>query len=240
MMMKLRITKSCRPLRGLDACSHHIPGVPLRSTPGSILPPAPQAENVKIRFAPKLRVMTRLCGLWKITCKPRSETLGFMSHIKSKPAFALRSSSGFAVCLIFVFWLLSFASAQDAQNESPENELKHGKYQSAILSFTKALQANPKDGKAQMGLLQAHLETGQYAEVEAGAKKFLALGGNEAQSRLMLGEVYSTTGRYAEAIGEFEKASDLAKKADQNPSPQNRPTQNRATQNPASQNPASK
>src|SRR5215467_1096906 len=126
-----------------------------------------------------------------------------MSHIKSKPAFALQSSSRFAICLIFVFWLLSCASAQDAQNESPEGELKHGKYQSAILSFSKLLQANPKDGKAQKGLLQAYLETGQYAEAETSAKKFLAAAGNEAQSgqaslasqaRLMLGEVYAATG----------------------------------------------
>jgi tetratricopeptide (TPR) repeat protein len=131
----------------------------------------------------------------------------------------LNIKSKFAICLVFVFWLLSCASAQDAQTESPEDELKHGKYQSAILSFTKTLQAAPKDGKAQKGLLQAYLETGQYAEAEAGAKKFLALGGNEAQSRLMLGEVYAATGRYAEAIGEFGKASEIAKKADQTPPP---------------------
>jgi cellulose synthase operon protein C len=137
-----------------------------------------------------------------------------MSHIKSKPAFALQSSSGIAICLIFVFWLLSCASAQDAQNESPEDELKHGKYQSAMLSFTKALQANPKDGNAQKGLLQVYLETGQYSDAESNAKKFLALGGNEAQSRLMLGEVYATTGRYADAIGEFGKAAEIAKKAE--------------------------
>jgi len=142
-----------------------------------------------------------------------------MSHTKSKPAFALRSTSGIAICLIFVFWLLSCASAQDAQNESPEDELKHGKYQSAIISFTKMLQAAPKDGKAQKGLLQAYFETGQYAEAETSAKKFLALGGNEAQSRLALGEVYATTGRYAEAIGEFEKASEVAGKADEKPAP---------------------
>jgi tetratricopeptide (TPR) repeat protein len=145
-----------------------------------------------------------------------------MSHIKSNPASALRSSSRFAICLICVLWLLSCASAQDAQNDSPEDELKHGKYQTAILSFTKLLQADQKDGKAQKGLLQAYLETGQYAEAEANAKKFLALGGNEAQSsqaRLMLGEIYATTGRYAEAIGEFEKASEIAKKADQKPAP---------------------
>src|SRR4029453_2190344 len=155
-----------------------------------------------------------------------TEIVTLMSRIKSKSIFALRLSSGFAICLIFVFWLLSCASAQDAQNESPEDELKHGKYQSAILSFTKMLQANPKDGKAQKGLLQAYLETGQYAEAEANAKKFIATGGAEAQSsqasqvsqaRLMLGEVYAATGRYAEAIGEFEKASEVAGKADEKP-----------------------
>jgi hypothetical protein len=30
-----------------------LPGVPLRSTPGSILTPAPQADNVKIHFSQK-------------------------------------------------------------------------------------------------------------------------------------------------------------------------------------------
>lgn len=130
-----------------------------------------------------------------------------------KPMLTIKSK--FAICLVFIFWLLACASAQDARNESPEDELKHGKYQSAILSFTKTLQANPKDGNAQKGLLQAYLETGQYAEAEANVKKFLALGGNEAQSRLALGEVYAATGRYAEAIGEFGKASEIAKKADQ-------------------------
>src|SRR5262245_28458531 len=131
--------------------------------------------------------------------------------------YMLNVKSKFAICLIFVFWLLSCASAQDGQNESPEDELKHGKYQSAILAFTKQLQANPKDGKAQKGLLQAYLETGQYAEVESNAKKFLSARENEAQSRLMLGEVYAVTGRYAEAIGEFEKASRLTNKDEQKP-----------------------
>ena len=146
-----------------------------------------------------------------------SQNKKFMSHINSKPAFAFRSSSRLSICLIFVFWLLACASAQDAQNESPGDELKRGKYQPAILSFSKQLQANPKDGKAQKGLLQAYLETGQYAEVETSAKKFLSARENEAQSRLMLGEVYAITGRYAEAISEFEKASQLGAKAEQKP-----------------------
>src|SRR5262245_65402152 len=117
--------------------------------------------------------------------------------------FMLNNKSKFAICLIFIFWLLSCASAQDAQNESPEDELKHGKYQSAIISFTKMLQAAPKDGKAQKGLLQAYFETGQYAEAETSAKKFLAIGGNEAQSRLALGEGYVTKGRKDGALGGF-------------------------------------
>jgi hypothetical protein len=42
---------------------HQIPGVPLRSTPGSTLPPAPQAENVNIKFAQKMCVLTNQTGL---------------------------------------------------------------------------------------------------------------------------------------------------------------------------------
>src|SRR6266511_4377508 len=53
MIMKWRITKSCRPLRGLDVWLRPLPGVPLRSTPGSILPPAPQSEDVNIHFVKK-------------------------------------------------------------------------------------------------------------------------------------------------------------------------------------------
>jgi hypothetical protein len=33
--------------------AHHIPGVPLRSTSGSILQPAPQAEDANIHLAQK-------------------------------------------------------------------------------------------------------------------------------------------------------------------------------------------
>ncbi|HEY6403505.1 MAG TPA: tetratricopeptide repeat protein, partial [Blastocatellia bacterium] len=181
--------QNCRPLRGL------------RSFATALLGLTPQA------------LLYRLLRRLKVE---------FMSHIKLKPAFALGSFSGLAICLVFVLWLLACASAQDAQNESPEDALRHGKYQSAIASFTKALQADPKNGNAQKGLLQALLETGKYAEAEMHAEKFLALGGNEAQSsqvRLMRGEIYAATGRYAEAISEFGKASEIAKKADQAPEP---------------------
>jgi len=136
-----------------------------------------------------------------------------MLKFKSKLSNALRPfPAPFAVCLLTLFWLLSCASAQDSPIDAAEAELKQGKYPSAILSFTKLLQSNPKDERAQKGLLQAYLETGQYTEAERDAKKFLAARDHEAQSRLMLGEVYAVTGRYAEAIVEFEKASQAAQK----------------------------
>lgn len=90
--------------------------------------------------------------------------------------------------------------------EAAEAELKSGKYQAAITSFTRLLQTSPNEARAQRGLLQAFLETGQYDAAERDAKRFLGTKGNEAQARLMLGEVYAVTGRYNEAIAEFEKA----------------------------------
>jgi hypothetical protein len=72
MMMKWRMTKSCRPLCGLDAYLRHIPGVPLTLHPrlyaaarirglrtrqnvgnDKRIKPAPQAENVKSHFVQK-------------------------------------------------------------------------------------------------------------------------------------------------------------------------------------------
>src|SRR5262249_46588536 len=37
MMMKWRMTKSCRPLRGLDVFLRHIPGVPPSASPQALL-----------------------------------------------------------------------------------------------------------------------------------------------------------------------------------------------------------
>src|SRR5262245_39156436 len=59
--------------------------------------------------------------------------------------------------------------------------------------------------------LKAYLETGQYAEVERRAKDCLRVKRNEAQTRLVLGEVYAITGRYKEALTEFEKARETDK-----------------------------
>src|SRR5262245_33007061 len=98
------------------------------------------------------------------------------------------------ICLIFLL-LISCAAAQNHTIEAAEEELQQGKYSAAITSFTRLLQANPNDAAAQKGLLQAYIETGQYAEAERDAKKFLGVKANEPQMqlmlRLMLGEVYA-------------------------------------------------
>src|SRR5262245_26961055 len=60
--------------------------------------------------------------------------------------------------------------------------------------------------QAQAQDLKSYLETGQYTEAERRDKDFLGFKENEAQTRLVLGEVYAITGRYKEALTEFEKA----------------------------------
>lgn len=101
---------------------------------------------------------------------------------------------------------LACVSARSQDIESAEEELRQGRYSAAMAAFNRILQGDPKDSRAQWGLVQANLETGQYAEAERQARKFLAAGGNEPQSRLLLGEILAITGRYREAIAEFEKA----------------------------------
>lgn len=110
---------------------------------------------------------------------------------------------------------LACVSAQDQDSEAAQTELKQGKYSAAIASFTKLLQADPKDADAQKGLLTAYLETGQYKEAEREARKFLAAAEAPLSTRLLLGEVLAISGRYNEAIAEFaraEKAEETAVK----------------------------
>ncbi|MBA3438302.1 MAG: tetratricopeptide repeat protein, partial [Pyrinomonadaceae bacterium] len=108
-------------------------------------------------------------------------------------------------CLVLAVCLLSGATQIFAQG-SAEQDLKQGNYAAAIKVFNTQIATNPKDQTAQAGLLQALYETGQYAEVEQSAKKFL-IASSASQARLWLGEAYAATGRYREAIGEFERAS---------------------------------
>jgi tetratricopeptide (TPR) repeat protein len=139
-----------------------------------------------------------------------------MSNTILKLLFFKRSASALlAISILTLFLCLACVSAHQVTLESAEDELKGGKYSAAITSFTNLLQANPKDERAQRGLLRAYLETGKYAEAEAEAKKFLAKGApsESLSARLALAEVMATTGRYAASIAEFEKVSQAVEKA---------------------------
>lgn len=120
-----------------------------------------------------------------------------------------------AVCrsLLSLSFLVAFlivcacVAAQETTIESAEEELKQGKYDSAITQFNKLLTAKADDEQAQQGLLRAYLETGKYTETEAIAKKYLASKPTNNAARLALAEVEALTGRYAEAIKDFERVS---------------------------------
>ena len=129
-----------------------------------------------------------------------------------KCIMGLKMSRKLLLCLVLLTCsaaltvALSCVSARSQDIESAEEELRQGKYTAAIAAFNKLLQADPKDARAQWGLIQSYLETGQYADAERQAKKFLPIKENEPQTRLLIGEIYAITGRYQEAIVEFEKA----------------------------------
>jgi cellulose synthase operon protein C len=123
-------------------------------------------------------------------------------------SFFCNSSIFPAVCFI-CFSLISCAAAQTQTIDSAEEELKKGNYSPAITTFKRLLEVDLSDARAQRGILQAYLETGQYPEAEREARRFQGTKGDEGQvefAHMVLGEVYSITGRYNEAIAEFEKA----------------------------------
>lgn len=139
-----------------------------------------------------------------VSFKARRTIMSLMIHSKfSKYRFAALLT---VFCLSGIVFFLACAMAQSQTIDDAEEELLRGKYSAAITSFTRLLQADPNDARAQRGLLQAHLETGQYAEVEKEARRFLGVKENEAQARLMLGEALTRTGRVSEAMSEFDKA----------------------------------
>src|SRR4026208_1643756 len=61
-----------------------------------------------------------------------------------------------------------------AQTQTGIAELNRGDYENAAKLLSARLASNPNDAVAQTALLRVYLETGRYAETEAGARKFLA------------------------------------------------------------------
>ncbi len=125
----------------------------------------------------------------------------------------LRLSLLLLLCLSAAFIVLgACVAAQEVTIESAEDELKQGKYPSAIAQFNRLLTSNANDERAQYGLLRAYLETGKYSEIETTAKKLLTGKADNHRARLLLAEVFALTGRYSEAISEYERVSRAADK----------------------------
>jgi tetratricopeptide (TPR) repeat protein len=114
---------------------------------------------------------------------------------------------------ITLILLVSFAvAAQDSALERGQVLLAHGAYKEAIAHFNTMLEKPGEDAlEAQVLLLRALTETGDYAGAEKRAKEFLAKQPTEARLRIALGNVMMETGRYNEAAVEFERATKTAK-----------------------------
>ncbi|MFM8395571.1 MAG: tetratricopeptide repeat protein, partial [Acidobacteriota bacterium] len=102
------------------------------------------------------------------------------------------------------------ANDQDA-TEGPLSrglaELRAGRYAAAISALSTILRDNPRESAAQVGLLRALLETGQYREAEMNARRFLALPEPDPELWLLLAEALVATGRDREALPMLESVT---------------------------------
>ena len=112
------------------------------------------------------------------------------------------------VSILFVF-ILSCAgiAQQDLSLERGKVLLAGGAYKEAIAHFTAMLAKQQDEPEAQVLLLRAMSETGDYTNAEKKAKEFLAKAPTEAALRVALGTLQYETGRYAEAAVEFDRAA---------------------------------
>jgi tetratricopeptide (TPR) repeat protein len=86
-------------------------------------------------------------------------------------------------------------------------ELKQGNYSKALTRFRQQLQENPREERAQRGLLRGLLETGGYVEGEREARRFLTESEVSLEVRWLFAEMLRLTGRDREARVEFEKVA---------------------------------
>lgn len=92
--------------------------------------------------------------------------------------------------------------------EEANGELRKGRYTAAITSFGAILRRSPGQTEAQSGLLRALIETGQYRQAEAEARRFLAGPGADSAITLLLAEILALTGRDREALPLLAKAAE--------------------------------
>jgi tetratricopeptide (TPR) repeat protein len=117
----------------------------------------------------------------------------------------------YVASIMLALFLAVGIAAQDSALERGQVLLAHGAYKEAIAHFNAMLEKQADTIDAQVLLLRALTETGDYVGAEKRAKEFLAKQPNEARLKIALGEVMFETGRYAEAAAEFERAAKTAK-----------------------------
>lgn len=116
--------------------------------------------------------------------------------------------------LILIGFLMGCSLGEQAQARSIAQglaQLKQGQYAKAIETFTALLESEPDNLLAQQGLVRAYLETGQYERAEKAVTQFLTIHPREGTLINLRGELYFTTGRYAQALTDFQKASEQAR-----------------------------
>ena len=121
--------------------------------------------------------------------------------------------------LVFVSLILvlncSFRGKAQAPSVAGGNQkLSHGDYKGAIAAFNSVLQTDSSNQEAQIGLLSAEIETGQYQEAETIARQYLSKSPNDPALRIQLARVLLDTGRNVDAEKEFGAAAQSGKGID--------------------------
>jgi cellulose synthase operon protein C len=114
-----------------------------------------------------------------------------------------------SISLIFI--LFCAVTAQELTLERGQELLTHGAYKEAIAHFNSMLEKQTDVGEAQVLLLRALMETGEYGVAEKRVKEFLVKQPNQPQLRIALGDVLFETGRYLEAAAEYDRVAKTAK-----------------------------
>ncbi|MBS1956203.1 MAG: tetratricopeptide repeat protein [Cyanobacteria bacterium SZAS-4] len=90
-----------------------------------------------------------------------------------------------------------------------ELTMNNGKFDQAIMEYTKSVAANPKDWTRYKERADAYLQAGRNEEALADFTEVIKLTPNEPGAYMLRALAYKSLKRYAEAIPDFTKALDL-------------------------------
>lgn len=108
---------------------------------------------------------------------------------------------------------LDYGAAQEVSLERAQELLRRGSYKEAVTIFSALLDKNARETSAQVGLIRALTETGDYLTAESKAREFLKADPADGSVENALGEILHQTGRYTESTAAFQNATRRAKGA---------------------------